>query len=64
MVKSLFVVFVGLAYQGKDIVFRFTIEYNSLMDFGPRVVGIFLYEDLLKIIFWLVLKLETSYIEF
>jgi hypothetical protein len=28
-------VFVGLAYQGKDIVFRFIIEYSSLMDFGP-----------------------------
>jgi len=27
--------FVGLAYQGKDIVFRFIIEYNSLRDFGP-----------------------------
>jgi hypothetical protein len=26
---------VGLAYQGKDIVFRFIIEYSSLMDFGP-----------------------------
>jgi len=27
--------FVGLAnYQGKDIVFRFIIEYSSLMDFG------------------------------
>jgi hypothetical protein len=26
---------VGLAYQGKDIVFRFIIEYNSLKDFGP-----------------------------
>jgi hypothetical protein len=25
----------GLAYQGKDIVFRFIIEYSSLMDFGP-----------------------------
>jgi len=25
----------GLAYQGKDIMFRFIIEYNSLMDFGP-----------------------------
>jgi hypothetical protein len=22
-------------YQGKDIVFRFIIEYSSLMDFGP-----------------------------
>jgi hypothetical protein len=21
--------------QGKDIVFRFIIEYNNLMDFGP-----------------------------
>jgi hypothetical protein len=27
--------FVGLAYEGKDIVFRFIIEYNSLRDFGP-----------------------------
>jgi hypothetical protein len=27
--------FAGLAYQGKDIVFRFIIEYSSLMDFGP-----------------------------
>jgi uncharacterized membrane protein YcfT len=26
---------VGLAYQGKDIVFRFNIEYSSLRDFGP-----------------------------
>jgi hypothetical protein len=25
----------GLAYQGKDIVLRFTIGYNSLRDFGP-----------------------------
>jgi hypothetical protein len=25
----------GLTYQGKDIVFRFTIGYSSLMDFGP-----------------------------
>jgi len=25
----------GLAYQGKDIVFRFIIEYSSLMDFSP-----------------------------
>jgi hypothetical protein len=29
------IVFIGLAYQGNDIVFRFIIEYNSLMDFGP-----------------------------
>jgi hypothetical protein len=27
--------FVGLAYQGKDIVFRFSIEYSSLRDFCP-----------------------------
>ncbi len=27
--------FVGLAYRGKDIVFRFIIEYSSLRDFGP-----------------------------
>jgi hypothetical protein len=27
--------FVGLAYQGKDSVFRFIIEYGSLRDFGP-----------------------------
>jgi hypothetical protein len=39
--------FVGLAYQGKDIVFRFIIEYSSLRDFGPSVIimiGLFLYE--------------------
>jgi hypothetical protein len=27
--------FVGFASQGKDIVFRFIIEYSSLRDFGP-----------------------------
>jgi hypothetical protein len=27
--------FVGLAYQCKDILFRFIIEYSSLTDFGP-----------------------------
>jgi hypothetical protein len=27
--------FVGLAYQGNHIVFRFIIEYSSLRDFGP-----------------------------
>jgi hypothetical protein len=28
--------FVGLLYQGKDIVFyMFIIEYNSLREFGP-----------------------------
>jgi hypothetical protein len=30
------VFFIGLTYQeGKDIVFRFIIEYSSLKDFGP-----------------------------
>ncbi len=28
--------FVGLAYHGKDIVFRFIMEYSGLMDFGTR----------------------------
>jgi hypothetical protein len=39
--------FVGLAYQdiGKDIMFRFIIEYSSLRDFDPEVIGLFLYED-------------------
>jgi hypothetical protein len=27
--------FIGLAYQAKDIVFRFVIEYSSLRDSGP-----------------------------
>jgi hypothetical protein len=27
--------FVGLALVGKDIVFRFIIEYGSLRDFAP-----------------------------
>jgi hypothetical protein len=38
--------FVGLDYQGKDIVFKFIIEYNNLRDFGPKVIiGLFLYDD-------------------
>ncbi len=53
--------FVGLAYQGKDIVFRFIIEYSSLRDFGPLVIGLFLCEDFWKMIFRLVLKIEISY---
>jgi len=54
--------FVGLAYQGKDIVFRFIIEYSSLRDFGPlgnnRSIFIwgFLKDEIL-----LVLKFEISY---
>jgi hypothetical protein len=35
MIPASIMIFVGLAYQGKDIVFRFIIEYSSLMDFGP-----------------------------
>jgi hypothetical protein len=31
----MFFAFVGLAYQGKDIVFTFIIEYISLREFGP-----------------------------
>jgi hypothetical protein len=30
---------------GKEIVFRFFIEYSSLRDFGPWVIGLFLYAD-------------------
>jgi hypothetical protein len=54
-------IFVGLAYQGKDIVFRFIIEYSSLTDFGLYLIGLFFYEDFWKMIFWLVLKPEISY---
>jgi hypothetical protein len=54
--------FIGLAYQGKDIVFRFIGECSSTRDFVPWVkIGLFLYEDFWKMIFWLVLKLEISY---
>jgi hypothetical protein len=37
-------------YQGKDIVFRFIIEYSSLRDFGPLVIiiGLFFIWGLLK----------------
>jgi hypothetical protein len=31
------------------------------MDFGPYRIGLFLYEDFKKMIFWFVLKLEISY---
>jgi hypothetical protein len=56
--------FIGLAYQEKDIVFRFIIEYSSLRNFGPYIViGPFLYEEFWKMIFWLVLKLEILVIE-
>ncbi len=43
-------------------VLRFVIEYSSLRDCGPKVIiGLFLYEDFCKMIFWFVLKLEISY---
>jgi hypothetical protein len=32
---NMFLLFAGLTYQGKDIVFRFIIEYSSFRDFGP-----------------------------
>jgi hypothetical protein len=35
VVTNFVCLFVGLSYQGKDIVFRFAIEYSSLRDFGP-----------------------------
>jgi hypothetical protein len=44
--------FIGLAYQGKDIVFKFIIECNSsLRDFGPYVINnrsIYFYMRILK----------------
>jgi hypothetical protein len=41
---------VGFAYQGKDIVLRFILEYkrSSLRDFGPSVVGLFFIWGFLK----------------
>jgi len=53
--------FIGLALVGKDIVLGFIIEYSSLRDFGPQVVGLFLYEDFWKMTFWLLVELEISY---
>jgi len=46
-VHYVMILFVGLACQGKDIVFRFIIEYSSLRDFGPKVIiiGLFWSED-------------------
>jgi hypothetical protein len=41
----LFFFFVGLAYQGKGIVFRFIIEYSGFRGFGPYVIDLFSYED-------------------
>ncbi len=28
--------------------YKFIIEHNNLMDFGPQVIGLFLYKDFLK----------------
>jgi hypothetical protein len=39
------IIFIGFPYQGKDIVLRFIIEYLSLRDYGPYVIGVLLYED-------------------
>jgi len=52
---------VGFAYQGKDIMFRFIIEYNILTNLNPWVNfrSIFIWR-FLKDDFWLVLKLEIS----
>jgi hypothetical protein len=60
------IIFVGLAYQGKDIVFGFVIGYSSLMDFGPlgnynRSNFFFIWGFLKDDIVGFVLKLEISY---
>jgi hypothetical protein len=57
----IYYIFWGLALVVKDIVFRFIIKCISPMDFGPWIIGLFLYEDFWKFIFWLVLKLEIIY---
>jgi hypothetical protein len=36
---------VNIIFIGKDIMFRFIIEYSSFRDFGPQVIGLFLHED-------------------
>jgi hypothetical protein len=48
--------FIGLTWQGKDIVFRFIIECSSLRDFGPlcNIIGLFLYEDFGRLSFCMV----------
>jgi hypothetical protein len=61
--------FVGLAYQGKDIVFRLIIEYSSLMDFGPIgnnrpfFIWRFLKHDNFCLCWNLRLVIELSYLE-
>ncbi len=46
--NSLFLLALPALVIGKDIVFRFIIEYSSLRGFGPYIIGLFLYEDVLK----------------
>jgi hypothetical protein len=42
-------IFIGLVFVGKVIVFRFIIEYSSLIrNFGPYIISLFLYKDFLK----------------
>ncbi len=43
--------FIGFALVGKDIVFRFIIKYGNVREFGPCIIGLFLYEDFWKMIF-------------
>ncbi len=38
--------------KARIFVFRFIIEYSSLRDLGPYVIGLFLCEDFGKMIFW------------
>ncbi len=56
--------FIGLAYQGKDIVFQIHYRVQQLLKgffLAPQVIiGLFLYEDFLNIIFQPMLKLEIS----
>ncbi len=42
----IFFISLAFAYQGKDIVFRFIIEYSSLMEYEPEVIiiiGLFIF---------------------
>jgi len=41
MTTTILLNFIGLACQGKEILFRFIMEYSSLRDFGPQVIGLF-----------------------
>ncbi len=54
-------VVVGVAYKGKDSVFRFIIEYNRLREIWPLVnnKGLFLYEDFWKMMDDILACVET-----